>query len=101
MGLLAAGLPSANVAQVIAGEHGVSVRQGWRYVRDAAARSEPLDIPEPKIVFTVKVSQPLVHRIRALAAARGQTLSAVVTEALEELLRRFPSGRRGRGEPNH
>ena len=52
-------------------------------------------------VFTVKVSQPLVQRIRSLAAARGQTLSAVVTEALEELLRRFAAGRRGGGEPNH
>lgn len=101
MELLASGLPAANVAQLIAGQHGVSVRQGWRYVRDAAARSEPLQVAEPKIVFTVKVSQRLVQRIRALANARGQTLSGVVSEAMEDLLRRVSPGRRGRGESNH
>jgi hypothetical protein len=100
MELLAEGAASAEAAQVIARQHRVSVRQGWRYVRHAAQRSQPLEVPEPKVVFTVKVPQSLVERIRAVAASRGQTLSALVTEALEELLRRLRPGRQGGGQEN-
>lgn len=98
MELLAEGLPSGDVARQLAHEHGVSVRQGWRYVRDAAERSHPLPVPEQKVVFTVKLPESLVERVRAVAASRGQKLSALVTEALEELLRRLRPGRQGGGQ---
>ena len=93
MELLADGLPSGGVAQKLARQHGVSVRQGWRYVREAADRSEPVEVPERKVVFTVKVPEGLVERLRAVAASRGQTLSALVTYALEQLLGRLRAER--------
>jgi predicted transcriptional regulator len=39
-------------------------------------------------VFTVRLSVPLLARIRAHGAASGRTLSAVVAQALEEFLAR-------------
>ncbi len=98
MELLKEGFPSGEVARELARRHGVSVRQGWRYVRDAAERPQPLEIPEPKVVFTVKLPQSLAHRIRAAAASRGQTLSSLVTEALEAVLRHLQCGRQGNGQ---
>ena len=95
--LLGEGTPSTEVAQELAQRHGVSVRQGWRYVREATERSVPLEVPEGKVVFTVKVPESLAERVRAAAAARGKTLSALVSEALESWLRRLRSGRQSGG----
>jgi len=44
--------------------------------------------PTPVAVFTVKLPVPLIARVRAHAAASGRTISAVVTQALEEFLAR-------------
>lgn len=97
MQLLGEGTASTEVAQELARRHGVSVRQGWRYVREASERSVPLEVPEPKVVFTVKLPEGLVERVRAVAATRGRTLSALVSEALEAWLGRPRSGRQGGG----
>lgn len=100
MELQARGLPSGDVARELAREYGISVRQGWRYARDAAERSQPLRIPEQKIVFTVKLPKSLAEHVRAIAASRGQTLSALVTEALEGLVRRLRRERPDGGQEN-
>lgn len=95
--LLNEGMPSTQVAQALAQRHDVSVRQGWRYVREATERSGPLEVPEPKVVFTVKLPESLAERVRAMAATHGKTLSALVSEALEAWLGRLRSGRQGGG----
>lgn len=95
--LLEEGWTPAGVAQELARRHAVSVRQGWRYVREATARCVPLEVPEQKVVFTVKLPASLAGRVRAVAAARGKTLSALVGEALEAWLLRVRSGRQGGG----
>lgn len=100
MELLTQGLPAGDVARELARGHGISVRQGWRYVRDAAERSQPLRIPEEKVVFTVKLPKSLAEHVRALAASRGQTLSALVTEALEGFVRRLRPKRPDGGQEN-
>jgi predicted DNA-binding transcriptional regulator YafY len=97
MELLEEGRPSTEVAQELARRHEVSVRQAWRYVREATDRSVPLEVPEQKVVFTVKLPESLAERIRAVAAARGNTLSSLVSEALEAWLRRLRSGRQSGG----
>ena len=88
--LLGDGQPPADAARVLARDYDVSVRQAWRYVREATAHSERLDVPEPKVVFTVKLPASLLQRVRATAASHGKTLSALVGEALEDLLRHLP-----------
>jgi Ribbon-helix-helix protein, copG family len=91
-GLVAAGVPVAEAARVLAGRFSCSQRQARRYV-EVAARSGAVVVPEPATVFTVKVPTGLAQRVRAHARASGRSISAVVTQALEEFL--------ARGSRNH
>jgi len=54
---------------------------------------EPLPASEAKLAFTVKLPHSLVQRVRTFAAAKGLSISEVVSRALLALL---PRGR-GRG----
>lgn len=92
MTLLAEGLSSAEAARRLAEQFEISERQAWRYLQAATGRSEPLEVPEPKVVFTVKLPESLVDRVRSVAASRGKTLSSLVAEALEGLLQRLRPG---------
>ena len=83
--LVAAGVPVAEAARVLAGRFGCSQRQGRRYA-EAAARSGAVVVPEPATVFTVKVPASLAQQVREHARASGRSISAVVTQALEEFL---------------
>ena len=90
--LAEAGGPAAEVARVLAGRYGCSVRQARRYVDAAAARGR-VKAPEATVVFTVKLPVRLAAAVREHARASGRTISAVVTQALEEFL--------ARGHRNH
>ncbi len=91
-GLLEAGVVAAEAARVLAGRFGCSVRQARRYVDQAAAGGR-VAVPEPGVVFTVKVPGRLASAVREHARESGRTISAVVAQALEEFLAR---GRRNR-----
>ena len=80
-----AGVPAAEAARVLAGRYGCSVRQARRYV-DAAATRGRVTAPEATVVFTVKLPVRLAAAVREHARASGRTISAVVTQALEEFL---------------
>ena len=84
-GLAEAGLPAAEAARVLAGRFGCSLRQARRYV-DQAAASGRVPVPEPGVVFTVKLPGRLAAAVREHARASGRTISAVVAQALEEFL---------------
>jgi predicted DNA-binding transcriptional regulator YafY len=86
--------PTAEAAKVFGERYGVSIRQAYRYLREAQAHRRPLPVPEPKVVFTVKLPEGLVHKLRLFASSSGRTLSEVVSQALETFLRR--GKRRGR-----
>ena len=58
-----------------------------------AARSGRAAVPQDTVVFTVKLPARLAGRVRAHAREAGLTISAVVTQALEEFL--------ARGHGNH
>ena len=83
--LAEAGVSAAEAARVLAGRFGCSVRQARRYV-DAAAAGGQVQAPEATVVFTVKLPVRLAAAVRAHARASGRTISAVVTQALEEFL---------------
>ena len=83
--LAEAGVPAAEAARVLAGRYGCSVRQARRYVDAAAARGR-VRAPEATVVFTVKLPVRLAAAVREHARASGRTISAVVTQALEEFL---------------
>lgn len=85
--LVAAGVVGADAARALAERFGVSPRQARRYV-DQAASAGPRAVPEPSVVFTVKLPASLAARVRQRAAAAGGTISALVAEALAEFLSR-------------
>lgn len=92
--LLMDGVPPGEAARVVAQRFSVSLRQARRYVEGAAAG--PVAVPEPSVVFTVKVPASLAARVREYAHDSGSTISAVVTRALTEFLQRAHRGGRGR-----
>jgi predicted DNA-binding transcriptional regulator YafY len=64
----------------------VSSRQAYRYLQQARRLKQDVPLVDTKIAFTVKLSAKLVERLRAYAAARGLSLSDIVSRALETLL---------------
>ncbi len=90
--LLEAGVAAAEAARVLAGRFGCSLRQARRYVDQAAAAGK-VAVPEPGVVFTVRLPGRLAAAAREHARGSGRTISAVVAQALEEFL--------SRGHRNH
>lgn len=89
--------PRAEVAVSLMRRFKISRRQAYRYVQKAERAQAPVEIPDQKVVFTVKLPKGLAIRIRELADSSGRTLSGVVAQALEMFLR---SGRwHGRRQP--
>ena len=71
----------------------ISPRQAYRYLQQAQQLTQPVPPSEAKLAFTVKLPHSLVRRVRMFAAAKGLSISEVVSRALLALL---PRGR-GRG----
>jgi len=92
--LLDAGVGTADAARQIARRFGLSERQARRYV-DAARQRGTVAVPEPTVVFTVRLPAGLVERLRGHAQASRATLSSVVAAAVEAWLDR--PGSRGDG----
>jgi predicted DNA binding CopG/RHH family protein len=78
--------PPPEVAAALAARFELSARQAYRYVQHAQRVAKPLVLPEAKAVFTVKLAPRLIQRVRRRARARGQPISQVVTEALQQFL---------------
>ncbi len=93
--LVDAGVGVAEATGVLAGRFGVSARQARRYVDQAVAGGR-VGVPEPSVVFTVKLPAVLADRVRAHARGSQTTISAVVTRALTEFVTRSRRGRRPR-----
>jgi hypothetical protein len=83
--LLAAGTGHTEAARLLAGRFAVSVRQARRYVGQAAAGG-PVEVPEPTVVFTVKLPAGLAESVRAHARESGTSISALVARAVLESL---------------
>lgn len=75
-------------AMALAARYGISMRQAYRYVHEAEVLGKQVPIPEAKIAFTVKLSQRLIQELRQQTKYTGQTLSEIVTQALEAFLRK-------------
>ena len=94
--LLAANMGTAEVARQLARRYRLSERQAWRYVEQAREQGV-VEVPKPKVVFTVKLPTDLVGRVRRHAKQNEQTLSALVAQALREFLDRFGTRSRDGG----
>ena len=67
-------------------EFELSARQAYRYLQQAQRTTNPLAVPEPKAVFTVKLPRSLIQRVRQIARRRRQPISDLVNQALEDWL---------------
>ena len=83
--LLAADTDSAEAVRLLARRYHLSERQAWRYVEQARDQGT-LEVPRPKVVFTVKLPTDLVRHVRRQAKRSEQTISALVAQALKEFL---------------
>lgn len=90
--LLGSGLEVVEATRTLARRHRLSERQARRYV-ERARDGGAVDIPGAKVVFTVKLPAELARRARRVAKTTGQTISAVVSQALAEFLDRPGEGR--------
>lgn len=93
--LLGEGVEAAEAARQLARRFQVSERQARRYV-DAARARGTVAVPEPTVVFTVRLPAGLVARLRRHARTSERTLSSLVAEACEGWLERTRRGP-GRG----
>ena len=93
--LLAAGVPVAEAARVLAGQLGCSERQARRYLA-RAAESGRVEVPDDGTVFTVRLPLRLAAAVREHARASGRTISSVVAQAVEEFLGRAHGDRPSR-----
>lgn len=90
--LLASGMAVADATVALARRYQLSQRQARRYV-DRARDEGSIDVPGPKVVFTVKVPAVLARRVRRVAHATGRSISMLVAQALAEFLEREGGGR--------
>jgi len=89
--LLDGGMAVADAAAALARRHRLSERQARRYV-DRARDAGAMEVPGPKVVFTVKLPATVVKRVRRAARATGQSISDLVVLALGEFLDRQDRG---------
>jgi hypothetical protein len=90
--LLADGMTILDATIALARRHRLSERQARRYVERARDEGS-MEVPGPKVVFSVKLPVLVVRQIRRTARATGQNISAVVSQALTEFLERHGGGR--------
>ena len=92
--LMREGYPTEKVVAAIMDRFDVSKRQAYRYLREAQSMRRPAPVPERNVVFTVKLPASVAARIRRLAQVTGESLSALVAQALKAFLKRRGHGRK-------
>jgi predicted HicB family RNase H-like nuclease len=77
--------PAEVLAKIIA-RYGLSRRQAYRYLQQAQQADAHLPVPEAKRVFTVKLPQSLIARVRKQARQQRCSISLWVEQALQVAL---------------
>lgn len=92
--LLKKEIPPSEVTDALIKEFGVSRVQAYRYIRQARKNLKPVPVPEPSVVFTVKLEPGLIRRVKVAAASMGLSISKTVKMALEEFLAKPDRGKK-------
>ena len=69
----------SDAVEQLAQDCSISLRQAYRYLEQAQGLKEPVPPSEAKLAFTVKLPPSLVQRVRTFAAAKGLSISEVVS----------------------
>jgi predicted DNA-binding transcriptional regulator YafY len=86
--LLQRGGELRTVAEWMAREYTISMRQAYRYLAQARSLKAPVAVGDEKIAFTVKLPRGLVRQVRDYARTRRLSLSELVGRALRRSLTR-------------
>ena len=73
-------------AQRLSREFGLSLRQAYRYLEQAAQLEEPVAIAEATVPITLKLPPSTVQVLRAYARSSGLSIGVIVTRALDAFL---------------
>ena len=84
--LLTAGSPEV-ARRLLVQRFRISERQAYRYLSVAEETSHPVQIPEEKVVFTVKLPSTLVQKVRETVEKQEMTISEWVEDALQNMLK--------------
>lgn len=74
-------LPKA--AQDLSRKFGLSLRQAYRYLEEAARLERPVEITEATVPITFKLPPTTIRFLRSYARSSGLTMGTIVTRALE------------------
>ncbi len=77
-------LPKA--AQRLTRQFGLSLRQAYRYLEEAAELDQPVEVAEATVPVTLKLPPTTVRALRAYALSSGLTIGVIVTRALGTFL---------------
>lgn len=77
-------LPDA--AQRLAQQFGLSLRQAYRYLEEAAELDGPVEVAEATVPITLKLPPTTVRVLRGYARSSGLTIGVIVTRALDAFL---------------
>lgn len=80
----------SEAAQRLSREFGLSRRQAYRYLEQAAQLGHPVEVLETTVPMTLKLPPSTVRLLHAYAARSGLTLGEIVTRALQAFLRTLP-----------
>lgn len=84
--LLRQDLELADAAQQLTRTFGLSRRQAYRYLEEAAGLPEPVPAVEPTVAVTFKLPASTVRALHTYAQRRRLTLGQIVTQALTAFL---------------
>jgi predicted DNA-binding transcriptional regulator YafY len=76
----------SKAAQSLSREFGLSRRQAYRYLEQAAELDHPVPVEEASIPITLKLAPSTVSLLRSHASRSGLTLGDIVTRALRAFL---------------
>jgi predicted DNA-binding transcriptional regulator YafY len=85
--LLMRGADLSDAATALSREFGLSRRQAYRYLEEAAAIGHPVPITEPSIPITLKIPGSVVRDLRSYSAASGLALGEIVARAISTFLK--------------
>ena len=77
-------LPDA--AQRLTQRFGLSLRQAYRYLEEAAELDGPVEVAEATVPVTLKLPPTTARALRAYARSSGLTIGVIVTRALVAFL---------------
>jgi hypothetical protein len=87
LGLLQRHISLPEAVQRLSRRFHLSERQAYRYLEEASELDRPIEVTEATVPITLKIPPSTVERLRKYARSSGLTIGAIVTAALNALLR--------------